>query len=124
SMSRDRRRRIVAWVLAVAGAFALGAFLSWLLASSLSLTGSGSGEGQLVQPSGSFTITGDLVEPGSPGILQPLDLTVTNPFDDPLQVTRLTVAVTAVDAPKATEKLPCSTGDFVVEQLAAGVTLR
>ena len=125
-MSRDRdpRRRIVAWILAVAGAFALGALLSWVLVSFASHNGSGSGSGQIALPSQIFTISGDLADPSSPGVLVPLDLSITNPYDDVLRVSGVVVTVDAVDAPRATTDLPCSTADFVVQQLDAGAALQ
>lgn len=46
-----------------------------------------------VQPSGAFTISGDVLPPLSPGVGAPLPLTVSNPFDFDLSVTTLTVAV-------------------------------
>jgi hypothetical protein len=117
-MSRARRRPILAWVLAVVGAFALGALVTWILSTwtSSSEPTEGTGDGTVDDPATSFAISGDLTEQVAPGILVPLDVSLTNTQDQVLRVSELTVTVTAVDAPRATNKLPCTTDDFVVEQ--------
>ena len=123
-MSRTRRRRVVAWVLAVLGAFATGAVAMWMLTSSNSVSLSGSGGGPAGQGETSFAIAGDLSEPVSPGVLVPLDLSFANTYDEPMIVSGLVVVVESVDAPHATASLPCDTDDFVVEQLDRGVLVR
>jgi hypothetical protein len=119
-----RRRRIIAWVIAVVGAFAFGLILSWALTSFTSVRLEGSGGGDVENPDTSFAISGDLAEPVFPGELVPLDLSFANEHGEPLLVTDLTVTVEAVDAPNATTRLPCSTEDFTVEQLDDDLELR
>jgi hypothetical protein len=112
-----RRRRIIAWVIAVVGAFALGLILSWVLTSFTSVRLEGTGGGDIENPDTSFAISGDLAEPVYPGEMVPLDLTFTNEHGEALLVADLIVTVEAVDAPNATTRLPCSVDDFIVEQL-------
>jgi hypothetical protein len=128
-MSRTRRRRPGAWVLFVVGAFASGILVSWMLWSWL-LGGNGAGDGTdgvagegAVESGESFAISGDLTEPVSPGIAVALDVSIANDHDRALLVSDLIVAVQSIDAPNATESLPCDTEDFVVEQISAGSTL-
>ena len=123
-MSRTRRRRVVAWVLAALGAFAAGAAFMWILTSSNTVTLGGSGGGPAGQGETSFAIAGDLSEPVSPGVLVPLDLSFANEYDEPMIVSSLVVLVESVDAPHATASLPCDTDDFVVEQIDPGTVVR
>lgn len=122
-MSRTRRWRVVAWVLAVIGAFILGVLLTRCLTqpTTVGLTGTGDGTSDRAQ---TFAITGDLSEPVSPGILVPLDLSFSNSHDQALMISGVTVTVESVDAPHATALLPCSVDDFVVDQLDTGTELR
>lgn len=124
-MSRARRRPVLAWVLAVVCAFVFGALVTWILSTSSSNSEliEGLGGGAVADPETSFAISGDLMEPVAPGIAVPLDLSFTNPHDESLRVSDLTVTVTAVDAPHATNARPCTIDDFVVEQLDGGVVL-
>jgi hypothetical protein len=122
-MSRTRRRRPVAWGLAVVAAFAVGVLTSWMLWSA-SNHGRGEGNGHATGGDQSFAITGDLTAPVSPGIAVPLDLRIVNTREDALLVTELTVTIRSVDAPNATESRPCDPRDFVVEQIPAAAILR
>jgi hypothetical protein len=61
-------------------------------------------------------IDGNVVEPISPGLMVPLDLTFTNPHDAAISITDLTVAVHDVDAPNSTDTHTCPIGDFTVDQ--------
>ena len=119
-----RRRRIIAWVIAVVGAFALGLLLSWALTSFTSVRLEGSGGGDVDNPDTSFDISGDLTEPVRPGEMVPLNLRFSNEHGEPLLVTDLRVTVDAVDAPNATTQRPCSIDDFTVEQLDDDIELR
>jgi hypothetical protein len=124
-MSRNTHRRIAAWLLAVVGAFAVGVLASWMLWSlTMDGSGTGTGDGDLVAGDESFTISGDLAEPVSPGVAVPLDLTIVNAHEHPLIVTDVTVTVEAVDAPHATEARPCDTDDFAVVQISTASALR
>lgn len=112
-----RRRRVIAWVISVVGAFAFGLILSWALTSFTSVRLDGADGVDVGDPDTSFAISGDLTEPVYPGEMVPLDLSFTNEHDEPLLITDLRIAVEAVDAPNATTRLPCSTEDFTVEQV-------
>lgn len=78
--------------------------------------GEGIGQGQVAVPSKYFTIEGNLTRPISPGVMIPLDLEIKNPHSFPLSVTDLVVTVHDVSAPRAGDVLPCSVGDFAVDQ--------
>lgn len=81
--------------------------------------GSAGTEGaELADPSGSFTIAGDVTEPISPGVMVPLDLKITNPHDVTLVVTDLHVRIRDVSAPSSDTVRPCHVGDFAVTQTA------
>ncbi|MEO5921123.1 MAG: hypothetical protein ABIQ01_08265 [Pseudolysinimonas sp.] len=123
-MSHIRRsRRIIAWAFAVVGAFAVGVLVSWMWWSA-TVSGGGQATADTDHPNDVFTISGDLTEPVSPGVMVPLNLSITNPNDDDLLVTVLTVRVASVDAPDASQALPCDTGDYAVDQLSLTEPLR
>jgi len=65
-----------------------------------------------------FRIGGDAIVPLAPGTAAAIDVKVSNPYHDPLRVTRLRVWVHAVQAPNADEDHPCSRRDFAVRQVA------
>lgn len=70
-----------------------------------------------------FSLAGDITAPLEPGVPEPLDLRITNPNSAPLILTRADVAVQAVNAPRASVALPCSPGNFGVQQLAGYLPL-
>lgn len=70
-----------------------------------------------------FSLSGDITAPLEPGVLQPLDLRITNPNPAPLIVARVDVLVQAVAAPEASATLPCSAGDFGVQQFSGSLPL-
>jgi hypothetical protein len=74
--------------------------------------------------SGPFTITGNSTKPISPGVRVPLNLTITNPHDYALSVSRLRVTIGVVRAPRQTNSRPCGMADFTVIQSAAGHDMR
>lgn len=76
--------------------------------------GDGDGDIRLDTGSQSFIVRGSLGVPLSPGRAVALDLELHNPLDDGILVREIEVAVDAVDAPNATESLPCSIADFGV----------
>ena len=121
-MSHIQRRRPVAWVLAVVSAFTVGGLVSWMLWSFVPGGSSGSGGGAATADD-SFTISGDLAEPVSPGAAIPLDLSITNTHTSPLVVSDVTVIVQSIHAPNATESRPCSTDDYEVLQMPVTLTL-
>lgn len=81
------------------------------------------GEGSMGNPS-SFTISGNVSRPVSPGSLELLDLELDNPEDVAIAIDRIAVALVGIDAPRADADHPCSTADFEVRQLAVGVVVR
>jgi hypothetical protein len=77
-----------------------------------------------VRASSSFTISGDVRRPISPGELVPIDFRLDNTSDVDLAIDDITVAVVGIDAPRADVDHPCSAADFEVRQLSGGVLLR
>lgn len=114
-MGTVRRRRIIVGAM-IGGSFILGAGAAWVTLHTPFLFG-GSGGGLADKPRQFFTISGDLAEPVFPGDSAPLDLSITNPLDTDLAVSRLLVEIDAVDAPNATASNPCEVDDFAVVQL-------
>jgi len=86
---------------------------------SIEATGNGSSG-----TSSSFTISGDVSRSISPGELVALDLRLDNTTDLDLTIDRITVALVAVDAPRADADHPCSVADFEVKHLSGGVVVR
>ncbi len=80
------------------------------------------GGGRVSVPS-PFTISGDVANAITPGVMAPLDLSLDNPNDHDLLVDRITVTVTDVDAPQADADHPCSAADFDVRPLADGIAV-
>jgi hypothetical protein len=64
-----------------------------------------------------FTITGDVAQLLAPGITAPVDLSLTNPNNQPLKITSVVVSV------KSTSKSSCGTDNFSVRQFAGGYPL-
>ncbi|HWI30007.1 MAG TPA: hypothetical protein VNT50_00815 [Microbacterium sp.] len=122
-MSRTRLWRIIAWAVAVIGAFTLGLLLTRCISQSGNVALEGSGDGE-ADHDRTFAVAGDLSEPVGPGILVPLDLSISNPHGETLLISELVVTVRSVDAPNATASLPCTVDDFVVEQLDGAVEPR
>ena len=83
----------------------------------------GPDDGSVRTPS-SFTISGDVSRPITPGALVALDLTLDNTNDLDLTIDRITVAVVGIDAPQADVDHPCSAADFEVRELSGGGRLR
>ena len=78
-------------------------------------SGRGSDQTELANQS-SFVITASPTKPMSPGVKVPLDLRLQNSNKTSMKVTELEVRVREVEAPNATEQLPCLTEDFYVDQ--------
>jgi uncharacterized membrane protein len=67
----------------------------------------------------SFGITGPSFSDVAPGVTVPLDLTISNPNNQPLNVTNLTVTVQSVTKAAGTPAdLSCTAADYVVTQYA------
>jgi hypothetical protein len=66
------------------------------------------------------TVAGNAIAPLWPGIPEPIDIALSNPGRTPVRVTGLTVAPTALTAPRATSARPCSLDDFTVQQFTGG----
>jgi hypothetical protein len=81
------------------------------------------GGGRLAAGSASFRISGDTVEPISPGVMVPIDLRISNRHDVTLSVTRLVVAMGQVTAPNADARRPCSVADFALVQVRGALHL-
>ena len=85
-------------------------------------SGRGSDQTELANQS-SFEITGSPTKPMSPGVHVPLDLRMQNTSKTSMSVHDLVVVVRRVDAPRATERLPCLAEDFTVDQAPDGIDL-
>jgi hypothetical protein len=73
-------------------------------------------------PSASVKISGNF-GPLWPGTAQAVDLALTNPNSQAIAISRLTVSVQSVRAPRATAALPCSAADFSVSQFSGAYPL-
>ncbi len=63
-----------------------------------------------------FEIGEQPVDALTPGVLVPVDLEITNPHESPLSVTRVTISLERLDAPRASRAHPCTRADFVLVQ--------
>jgi hypothetical protein len=118
-MSNVARRRFArGGVLAVLIALLLLVFVACGPFSDTTYADAGSGDGRLGS-SGSLTIEGNAVGLISPGLMAPLDLSLTNPHDVPMSVTGLRVRVQQVSAPNADDVHPCTVSDFAVDQTSS-----
>lgn len=115
-MVTPRHRWLIAIGMLVVG-LVVGAGLTWAIVTR-SFSFGGNADAVVDRPSQSFSISGDLAEPFFPGGSAPLNLSISNPLDTDLVVTEVRVEVDGVDAPNATESLPCSVDDFAVKQIA------
>jgi hypothetical protein len=71
----------------------------------------------LTEPVDTFTVSGNALEAIAPGFSVPLDLTISNTYEFPMEVTGLTVTVQNVNAPNSSDRRPCTAEDFEVTQL-------
>jgi hypothetical protein len=69
-----------------------------------------------------FQISGNF-GPLWPGTSQAVDLALTNPNDRLISISRLTVSIQQVSAPRASSALPCSAADFSVSQFSGAYPL-
>jgi hypothetical protein len=69
------------------------------------------------------TITGNAPSPLEPGAPQPIDVVIANPNPVPLTVEKLTVAIGSLAAPLATRALPCTQGEFALQQYSGALPL-
>ncbi len=118
-MNRPTRREAI---LTVVFAILLAVLLWFRGCGPVGSSTADAGQGSVRAPS-SFTISGDLRRPVSPGELEALDLTLDNTNDVDLVIDRITVAVVGIDAPRADIDHPCSEADFEVRHLSGGVVL-
>jgi hypothetical protein len=86
-------------------------------------SGVGSGTGHGANGTDLFSIAGNVGPVLEPGTTAPIDLTLTNPNDQPIRVTSLSVAIATITAPRATPTLPCTFADFVVGQPLGATSL-
>ena len=72
----------------------------------------------------SFAISGPSFSNVAPGVSVPLDLAISNPNNQPLNVTNLTITVQSVTkAPGVDPNLTCTTSDYVVTQYSGSYPL-
>jgi hypothetical protein len=105
----------------------LGAILTSLLvrcSSTDPASGTGAGSGQASGPAGAIQLTGRGSRQMAPGASAPVNLRLTNSAPHSISVTRLTVSIHAVDAPRSDATHPCTVGDFALRQSPPGLTVR
>jgi hypothetical protein len=120
-MKRPTRREVILAVVFVV----VVAVLLFFLPGRGPAGGSADDPGRVpVRASSSFTISGAVRRPISPGELAALDLTLDNTSNLDLVIDRITVAVVGIDAPRADADHPCTAGDFEVRHLTGGAVLR
>jgi hypothetical protein len=114
----SRKVFVLAGVVVLLGAFALLFFLlrDRTVRAPGNGTGDGAGNAHTGPSGGSVSIAGNVVEPISPGVMVPLDLTFTNPRDSDMSITEVTVVVHEVSAPNSDGTHSCPIGDFTVAQ--------
>ena len=119
-MKRPTRREVILAVVFVV----VVALLLFFLPGRGPAGGPGVDTGQVpVRASSSFTISGAVRRPISPGELVALDLTLDNTSNLDLVVDRITVAVVGIDAPRADPDHPCTAADFEVRHLTGGAVV-
>ena len=111
--SISRRVFVLGCVLALFGA--LGIFLL-LRDPAVRTSGNGTADAGTDWSTRPVRIDGNVVEPISPGVTVPLDLTFTNPHDAAMSMTSLTVAVQDINAPNSDDTHSCTIDDFTVGQ--------
>jgi hypothetical protein len=114
-METPRRR----WLVAVAmllGGVAAGSVTTWLVLMT-PLTFGGDARPAVEDPPASFSVTGDIAEPFQPGASAAVDAVISNPLTADLTIFEVRIEIDEVDAPAATDQLPCTPDDFEVEQL-------
>jgi hypothetical protein len=113
---------VVVWTMFVCNTFACIPADTDRPGGDNNFSGRGTDRTELANQS-SFEITGSPTKPMSPGVHVPLDLRMQNPSKTSMSVHDLMVVVRRVDAPRATERLPCLVEDFTVEQAPDGIDL-
>ena len=68
-----------------------------------------------------FTISGDTTSPLAPGVSQPIGLTLSNPNNQSLSVTNLSVTISSITrtSTAVAQGLPCTAADFAITSTAA-----
>jgi hypothetical protein len=87
-------------------------------------SGTESGSGHPSGQSRAIRLTGQGSRQLAPGASAPVNLRLTSSASFPVSVTRLTVSIHAVDAPRSDAKHPCTAGDFDLRQSPPGLTVR
>ena len=119
---RTRFRRLAALVALLLALGLLVATLVWWPYSEVGTrqlapaTAAGTGDGQADGPP-PVAIRSEVLGALRPGVLTPVRLHLQNTTGSPVTVNRIRVEVTKVEAPRATDRLPCTTDDFAVRQL-------
>lgn len=126
---RNRLRRLVALVvLLLALGLAVATLVWWPFSgadhqSLVPATAAGTGDGHADGPP-PVAIRSEVLGALRPGVLTPVRLHLRNTTGSPVAVNRIRVEVTKVEAPRATDRLPCTTDDFAVRQLDRKVEIR
>jgi hypothetical protein len=86
--------------------------------------GTGGGTGHASGPVRAIYLTGRASRQITPGSSAPVNLRLTNSASYSVSVTRLTVSIHAVDAPRSDATHPCTAGDFALRQSPPGLIVR
>jgi hypothetical protein len=70
-----------------------------------------------------FSISGNAPTPLEPGVPEGIDLRITNPNTLPVVISSMSASVQSVSAPRATPTLPCTLGDFSMQQYVGPLPL-
>ncbi|TAL41022.1 MAG: hypothetical protein EPN91_11730 [Salinibacterium sp.] len=112
------RRSTVQWLIGVTTGALIMIIIGWALVQTSFEPASGSGGvAGLTEPADSFTIKGNALKAIAPGYSVPLNLTITNTYQYPMEVTGLTVTVKEVIAPNSSASFPCTVDDFEITQV-------
>ena len=89
----------------------------------LTVAGSASSGGTAPVAIPRFSIAGRAAAPLEPGVPEGIDLQISNPNTLPLVVAGLSASVRSVSAPNTTPSLPCTLGDFSMQQYSGSFPL-
>jgi hypothetical protein len=93
------------------------------IALTLSVAGDSPGSGKVPAALPQIAIAGNADVPLEPGVPEGIDIQITNPNSAPVVVTGLTARLQSVSAPNATGALPCTLGDFALQQYSGPLPL-
>lgn len=106
---------------AVVGLVGLAALLVVLFSRGASRPARSSATGEGTGTAAAMGIDGSPVRRLSPGVVAPIDLTLTNPHHEAMTVSGIAIILESVTAPQADPRHPCTLADFAVGQPSPGL---